>query len=150
MRLYALNLYLSQSRSLFGSSNISKRPIPRFISYTVTSEHFIKRKTQSFWVIQSVKLPKSQTIVSHCCCCLSTVWIPLKFLNRKVHRATKSSIIGIMRHSVHFELIKVSFSPSMSPRGGRGPAAVRSRFKNKALQLSLSKKFWLLSFSVSN
>ncbi|KAM9819536.1 calcium-binding protein 4 isoform 1-T1 [Syngnathus typhle] len=38
-----------------------------------------------------------------------------------------------------------SAAASMSPRGGRGPAAGRSpttgRFKNKALQLSLSKKF---------
>ncbi|XP_077460988.1 calcium-binding protein 4 isoform X1 [Stigmatopora argus] len=38
-----------------------------------------------------------------------------------------------------------SSAASMSPRGGRGPAAGRSpttgRFKNKALQLSLSKKF---------
>ncbi|GLD66930.1 calcium-binding protein 2-like protein, partial [Lates japonicus] len=40
---------------------------------------------------------------------------------------------------------RASSAASMSPRGGRGAAAGRSpasgRFKNKALQLSLSKKF---------
>lgn len=47
----------------------------------------------------------------------------------------------------------LSLPPSMSPRAGRGASPGRSpatRFKSKALQLSLSKKFWSLKFSVSN
>lgn len=76
---------------------------------------------------------------------------------------------GIGKHSVNrnmfnykmlnfyfFFLTRLLFSssPSLSPRAGRAASPGRSpasrKFKSKALQLSLSKKFWLLSFSVSN
>lgn len=47
-----------------------------------------------------------------------------------------------------------SCRPSLSPRAGRAASPGRSpasrRFKSKALQLSLSKKFWLLLFSLPN
>lgn len=51
---------------------------------------------------------------------------------------------------IFYNQISIFSSSSLSPRAGRAASPGRSpasrKFKSKALQLSLSKKFWLLSF----